>query len=316
MASPRNRRHIIVPGEPTVERYTPHGGGGRPKAPGPPGVGRPAHAAALTKALESARDTAALRRTTLSVDVTGAQPGLYLEFESFPGWELAIGSLENKHAKDPLRHIEVVAVNNDEPKDDSEPKTTRQRAAVFVPEGQVAHFVKQLERYAWTTPKAERERRHENTYDRIASIRLAALRGLWTDAEDAYPANPDELVWWEVWLRRTDGNELERLHDFAVQTNIRLGDRRLQFDDRIVTLAYTTASTLAMSLDVLGGRQHRARRQRGRLDSLALRRPLPPHDLLQARRQAVGHDVGDQRCDGPSRTDLRRKFGQLPRPLA
>jgi len=53
MASPRNRRHIIVPGEPTVEKYTPHGGGGPSKAPGPPGAGRPAHSAALTKALES-----------------------------------------------------------------------------------------------------------------------------------------------------------------------------------------------------------------------------------------------------------------------
>lgn len=252
MASPRNRRHIIVPGDPNVEKYTPHPGGGGSNAPGPPGAGRQAHSAALTKALESARDTAALRRTTPSVEVTGAQPGLYLEFESFPGWELAIGSLENKRSKDPLRHIEVVAVNSDEPKDDSEPKTVKQRAAVFVPEGQVAHFVKQLERYALTTPKAERERRHENTYDRIASIRLAALRGLWTDADEAYPANADEPIWWEVWLRRTDGKELERLHDFAAQTNIRLGDRRLQFDDRIVTLAYTTAQTLAMSLDVLG----------------------------------------------------------------
>lgn len=252
MASPRNRRHIIVPGDPTVEKYTPHGGGGPSKAPGPPGAGRPAHSAALTKALESARDTAALRRTTQSVEVTGAQPGLYLEFESFPGWDLAISSLENKRAKDPLRHIEVVAVNTDKPKDDSESKTAKQRAAVFVPEGQVAHFVKQLERYALTTPKAERERRHENTYDRVASIRLAALRGLWTDADEAYPADADESIWWEVWLRRTDGKELERLHDFAAQTNIRLGDRRLQFDDRIVTLAHTTAGTLAMSLDVLG----------------------------------------------------------------
>lgn len=252
MASPRNRRHIIVPGGPTVEKYTPHGGGGPKKAPGPPAQGRPAHSAVLTKALESARDTAVLRRTGRSVEVPGAQPGVYLEFESLPGWELAISSLENKRSKDPLRHIEAVAVNTEEPNGDSEPKTTTQRAAVFVPEGEVGHFIKQLERYALTTPKAKRERRHENTYDRVASVRLAALRGLWTDADEAYPANADEAIWWEVWLRRTDGNELERLHGFAAQTSIGLGERRLQFDDRIVTLAYASAETLAMSLDVLG----------------------------------------------------------------
>lgn len=252
MASPRNRQHIIVRAGPSVEAYTPHAGGGPPKTPGPPAAGRPAHAAALTQALESARDAAALRRTTPAVQVIGAQPGLYLEFESFPGWELAVSSLENKRSKDPLRHIEVVAVNTDGPSDESQTKTGKQRAAVFVPEGQLSHFIKQLERYALTTPKAERERRHENTYDRVASIRLAALRGLWTDADEAYPAQADEPIWWEVWLRRTDGNELERLHEFAAQTNMRLGERRLQFDDRIVTLAYTTAQTLAMSLDVLG----------------------------------------------------------------
>ncbi len=252
MASPRNRRHIIVPGDPSVEKYTPHVGGGPSKAPESPSVGRPTHSSSLTKALETAQNAAALRKTASAIDVAGAQPGLYLEFESFPGWELAVSSLENKRAKDPRRHIEVVAVATGTPKDDSDTTASKQRAAVFVPEGQVGHFIKQLERYALTTPKAERERRHENTYDRVASVRLAALRGLWTDADEAYPATEHNPIWWEVWLRRTDGNELERLHDFAAQANVRLGDRRLQFDDRIVTLAYASAGALAMSLDVLG----------------------------------------------------------------
>lgn len=182
MPSPRNRRHIVVPGRPTVEKYTRHRGGGNSRKPDPPPQGRPAHSAALKEALESARDTAALQKTQSSIEVTGARPGVYIEFESFPGWDLAISSLENKRKKDPLQHIEVVAVTSVEPKDDSEPKTTKQRAAVFVPEGRLAHFIQQLDSYALTTPKVKREHRHENIYDRIASIRLAALRGLWTDA--------------------------------------------------------------------------------------------------------------------------------------
>jgi hypothetical protein len=179
----------------------------------------------LTKAIETAHNAAALRKTATAIDVAGAQHGLYLEFESFPGWELAVSSLENKRAKDPRRHIEVVAVATEKPKDDSDTTATKQRAAVFVPEGQVGHFIRQLERYALTTPKAERERRHENTYDRVANVRLAALRGLWTDTDDAYPENEHNPIWWEVWLRRTDGSELERLHDFAAQANVRLEHR-------------------------------------------------------------------------------------------
>ena len=252
MASPRNRRHIIVPSEPIVESYTPHVGGGPSNAPDPPAGGRAAHSAMLIESLDDAQRMVSERRASQSVEVAGAKSGFYLEFESFPGLELAIGSLEYRRRKDPLRHIELVAVNTDMPEGDSESSAAKQRAAVFVPEGEVGHFIKQLERYALETPKAKRERRHENIYDRVASIRLAALRGLWTDADDAYPANADESIWWEVWLRRTDGRELERLHDFAAQTDMRLSDRRLQFDDRTVMLAHASAETLAMSLDVLG----------------------------------------------------------------
>ena len=61
MASPRNRRHIIVPGEPTVEKYTPHGRKIEVKKPPAP-TSRPAHGAALKQSMELAVDQAAERR--------------------------------------------------------------------------------------------------------------------------------------------------------------------------------------------------------------------------------------------------------------
>ena len=54
-----------------------------------------------------------------------------------------------------------------------------------------------------------------------------------------------------IWLRRHDGNELQRLLEFAEQTNLEVGERRLGFDDRIVTLVRGTAANLSGSLDVL-----------------------------------------------------------------
>jgi hypothetical protein len=37
---------------------------------------------------------------------------MYLEFESFPGLDLALQSMERRRAKDPRRHIELLAVTD------------------------------------------------------------------------------------------------------------------------------------------------------------------------------------------------------------
>jgi len=83
------------------------------------------------------------------------------------------------------------------------------------------------------------------------------------DRREAYP-HDTETIWWEIWLRRQDGRELERLMEFAIlepthddisrvdsETPIQVGDRRLEFDERIVTLVRATPRQLSASLDVL-----------------------------------------------------------------
>jgi len=253
MASKRDRPHIHVPAEPwrTREDYVPHGGGGPSKKPGPPASGRHSHGKTLEDAIEDATTRSAERRDAAAVDIAGATPGMYMEFESFPGWDLALQSMESRRTKDPRRHIELVAVTEHlEGEGDAAIRT--QRAAVFVPDGEVGHFLKQLEKYVDTTPKAPRERRHEDVFDRVASVRLAALRALWTDVDEAFPLRDSDTIWWEVWLRRTDGKEIERLHDYCGQVDARISPRRIEFDDRIVTLVFATPRTLSGSLDVMG----------------------------------------------------------------
>lgn len=125
-----------------------------------------------------------------------------------------------------------------------------ERATVFVPDGKVKHFVSRFAAYSKTTPKKKGERRHEDMLDPVAALRLATLRALWTDAPDAYPAD-DEAIWWEVWLRRHDDGELARLMEFAGLKGLNVSPRRLQFDDRIVTLVRATSAQLSSSIDVL-----------------------------------------------------------------
>lgn len=212
-----------------------------PKPPAP--KCRAAHGSALKQALQSAVVDAHQRRIDAGFHVHGAVPGLYVQFESQPGVPLQVTSLE-----DARQGIEVVAVNF-RSTDGPDPRRI-ECATVFVPDGKVKHFLDRFDSYSKTTPKQKGELRHEGMLDPVATLRLATLRSLWTDSVEAYPQE-QESIWWEVWLRRQDGKELERLMEFAAIQQIEVAARRLQFEDRTVTLVHGTAAQLAASVDVL-----------------------------------------------------------------
>ena len=198
----------------------------------------------MRQALLDAEREAQQRRATADLQVHGAKPGLYIQFESQPDVPLQLSSLEDRR-----QGIELVASTVIETKE--QPPRQIQRATVLVPEGKVKHFLERFEAYAKDAPKQRDERRHEAMLDPVATLRLATLRSLWTDVVDLFPG-PGETLWWEVWLRRDDGKELERLLEFAGAKQLAVSEQRLQFDDRIVTLLRATPEQLASSMDVLG----------------------------------------------------------------
>ena len=173
--------------------------------------------------------------------VHGAEPGVYIQFESPPGVELKLESLEDRRRGIELVAVQRVAAGPDEP--------IVQMATVFVPDGSLKHFFDRFEQYERERTKKD-EPRHKDMVDRIAALRKATLRALWTDASEAYP-DDHETIWWEVWLRRHDGSELQRLLEFAEQSHLEVGERRLGFEDRLVILVQGTAANLSGSLDVL-----------------------------------------------------------------
>lgn len=125
----------------------------------------------------------------------------------------------------------------------------RCRSRPFVPDEAISHFVGKVEEYlSRDTPKGAP--RHRNLIDRIEEIRLATLRELWTETTIPFPAPQDE-IWWEVWLRRDEGRELERFLRFADAVEARVGPRRLVFDDRTVVLVHASATQLSQSITVL-----------------------------------------------------------------
>lgn len=229
MISPPRRSHILTP---PPRRIT-----GRPF--GAPD-NRRAHGEGPGAQLTLAEATG-LERRAETTRVEGALDGIYVTFESFPGIELAIESLDVRQGRlrPELRTVQV-AVRPDGQRVEF--------ATVFIPDGRLGYFLQRVQQYLET---AESERpRNSRLLDRVQGIGLASIEHLWTDRAEDFPA-ADAVVWWEVWLRRRDGLEIERLRSFAAIRDIAVGPRMLSFPERLVALAHASATQLAAALDVL-----------------------------------------------------------------
>lgn len=236
----RNRPHVVVAAPAAVESYRPASlgrDGGSPPSPGH----RIAHSRRLSERLESALDVAQNRRTSeREIEVEGTIDGIYVEFESFPGYELALQSLEPRTSR---IHPELRAV-----KDVTVEGRVVQVATVFVPDQQVGGFLRKFEEYAnENTPKGNP--RNQQLVERIADLRLATLEAFWTEPAELFPP-PDERAWWELWLRDRDGVE-ERVSSFAEQTDVIIGPSRLIFSERRVMLVQATARQLSSAIGVI-----------------------------------------------------------------
>jgi hypothetical protein len=236
--APRDRSHILVPSPGEAEPFSPSPGRDGPSPPSP--ADRAGHGSRLKDELEQAFATGSARRPQESDRIEGAIDGIYVEFESVPGFDLALTSLEPLQGKihPELRAVKTRTVDGRDV----------QYATVFVPDGWIGRFVDRFEAYVnEDTPKGHPKNR--KLVERIASLRLATLQALWTDGAEQFPS-PGSPVWWELWLRRRQGVEA-RFASFVQRAGLRAAQRKLAFEDRVVVLLEATAEQLADAIDML-----------------------------------------------------------------
>ncbi|WP_298403425.1 S8 family serine peptidase [Ferrimicrobium sp.] len=239
MAAERDRLHIILRGFAAPEPYR-----RPPRAiPGtriPTPANRGQHGRQLQSALEQAGAAGLARRESEAVRVAGALDGIYVRFESFPDLDLALESLDPHRGRvhPELRAVRQVTIDGQ----------TFEQAVVFVPDGQLGYFLGQVEAYL-ASADSDKPRNY-NLIDRIQSIGLASLEELWTDPKAEFPVG-DDAVWWEVWLRRRDGHEFERLKQFAEAAGAGVGVQTLGFSDRLVVLVRASRTQLSRAINVL-----------------------------------------------------------------
>lgn len=236
----RNRPHIFVEQSAQAELYTPppRGRNTDTSVGAPPNRRR--HGESLDAQLARA-EAAALGRRTDRRQIKGSLDGIYVTFESFPGIELAVESLDVRQGR---VHPELRSVRLRTLPDGRQVEL----ATVFIPDGKIGYFLQRIQQYL-ETAEADKPR-NRNLLDRVQSIGLASIEHLWTDRREDYPP-VDATVWWEVWLRRRDGQEIDRLRSFATPNDIAVSSRVLSFPERIVVLVRASAEQLAAGLDVL-----------------------------------------------------------------
>ena len=220
--------HLIVHETASTHRFTRPGSGGGRTFYTPPRT-RLQHAESLIQQFETVRRQEAEIVQEQKAFGLDAGNGLYLSFESDPGFELKFQSLEYQRSG-----IELCAVKK---VDD------REIATVFVPEGKLEYFLNKIIRYRDedTTPKKPDQvgkPKEQALIESISAIKLAALEQLFTDDQAFFPAEK-KAIWWEVWLRHSERIDYEAfLREHAVQLEMRVSAESIHFLDRTVVLTY------------------------------------------------------------------------------
>jgi hypothetical protein len=165
-----------------------------------------------------------------------AVSGIYISFESEPEFELKFESLEFNRSG-----IELCSVKKSE---------NKIIATVFVPDDKLSYFLKKISSYKDEDTDSGKPK-NKDLVESISHIKLATLEGLWTDSTELFPG-PQETIWWEVWIRKSDRIDYEAfLREHAGYLGISVSCEAIRFIDRIVLLVQGTREQMSRSVHLL-----------------------------------------------------------------
>lgn len=226
-SSNRNLPHIKLDSGPLTEEFRLSGSGG--DSSNIQNVGnRSVHGVRLFREFEDA---------LASEDIDRENQGTIVTFVSFEGLRLALTSLESLSPGEQPVLLSVVSDG------------TAEWANVWIPENRKGFFLDRLQAYIDTADADSPD--NANLVDGIRSIRRATLKEIWTDPPEYFPTNPSTPFWWEVWLRRFSGDEIDRFVEATSDLKIQVLAQYLGFNDRSIVLAHASIEQLSQVYSVL-----------------------------------------------------------------
>ena len=230
--------HLRIEGTARPVPYTFAGPGGGGEFALPPRDRAP-HAQRLKTDLQQVQDDARAARQAEGLLDLEDGPGEVVAIRSEQHFDLKLDSLERRQSGIELLSVKV--------EDDIT------IAKVFVPRGKFIRLLGLIDAYENRVSRQTGQPRNRELVESIASISLAALRDFWQDTLP-FPGQ-DEDLWWETWLRVTDGSQPADVHARFVAVararGIRVSEQFITFPERVVTLVYGNSGQLGDSLEVL-----------------------------------------------------------------
>lgn len=197
---PDRKRHIFLNGFNSNEEFRSRRTGRNPVVPG---QNRARHGAALTQRYTAILTESDRQRQEAEPPIT-EDIGIFIEITSVPGVKLPLDSLDNRDFK--LHACRVVG--------------TSEVAVIFVPEARRDAFLRKVTQYLDPEKDSGSGPRNHNLIDSISEMRLADLRAFWTDDQNLFPQNRNQVIWWELWLKKRAD---EDAHALARQLADRIG---------------------------------------------------------------------------------------------
>ena len=185
-----------------------------------PARDRAGHAARLHASFEVAWAAAESRRAVAQVD----RHGVYLEFQSSPGFDLILKSLENLGLGIRLLNVRRRLVGEE----------VQTLATVFVPESKRGYFLGKIEDYA-SSDLASGKPKNANLINGISDVKAAVVESFWRSVDlDRIPGV--EREWIELWVRTDDAGTISSVGSLLKVMGIEASEGILEFPERAVQL--------------------------------------------------------------------------------
>jgi len=232
---PERKPHILIGGFASHEDFQSRQTGRNPIIPL---QDRNPHGQALFQQYSGVLKSFQTRREHAAQPIT-EDIGIYVEIIGAAGCELPLNSLDTSRDFR-LRSCRKVY--------------DHEVAIVFVPESRRYVFQRKLEQYL--NPDKDSNKgfpKNHNLIDSISEIKLADLRSFWTDDATRYPADNQQQVWWELWLKKRpiDEDPLQIAYQLGERINAQLGNTSLSFFDSVVVLIKASAQQLERAPELI-----------------------------------------------------------------
>ena len=170
--------------------------------------------------------------------------GLYFDFVSSKGYEIAANSLENHRFG--ITIANVAKVDTDE--------GPMERVTIFVPENRREDFERKIVDYAEKETKKKSVPKNKNLIESIDDLMVSSVESLWRDDVALMPRPNGDAVWCEVWLVEPEGPLLRNAEGESLavtafkqmleESGILVKEKTLRFPERSVCLIRASYSQL------------------------------------------------------------------------